>query len=720
MTTHLSFCRTCQNFCPVEVEVEGGRVVNVTGDPANDIFDGYSCVKGRAQPAIMARPDRLLHSQRRRPDGTFEPISSETAMDEVAERLAAIVERHGPRSVAAYFGTNIIVNAATIPLCQSFMGALGSPMIFTPSTIDKPGKYTAQALHGAWMAGVQGFNEPDVALLVGLNPFQSYYGVACGHPAKWLGERMRAGMQLVVIDPRVSDIAKRATLHIQPIPGEDIPILASLLHVIIEDNLYDQKFVEENVDGLEQLREVVAAFTPDVVARRADVEPGDLVRAAHIFAEADRGYVAVGVGPGFSASSTLVNYLALNLDTLCSHVMREGERINRTVVLMPRLTYKAQAKPPSPAFDIGVKMRVNGLSESVAGLPTGALADEILLEGDGQVRALISCGGSPVGAWPDQLRAIDAMKALDLLVHFDPWMAPTARLAHYVIAPKMAYEVASATTLIDGLLFALGSWYGPPVAYAQYTPAIVDPPSGSDVLEEWEFFYGVAQRMRLPLRLRAARYGAAVDSAIDMAHKPTTDDLLELMTHGSRIPLAEVKAQPHGGVFTEPAEYVQPKDPGWAGRLDVANPQMMRDVSAELRRPADRGTDDFPFRLIGRRMQRTINSCQNFPEVHRGRGYNPAFMHPEDLAVLGLVSGDAVDITSRRATIPGVVEADPSLRRGLVAMTHGFGDAPDRDGEFREIGSPTGRLLDCHEFADPYVGMPKMGNVAVAIAKRDN
>jgi anaerobic selenocysteine-containing dehydrogenase len=192
------------------------------------------------------------------------------------------------------------------------------------------------------------------------------------------------------------------------------------------------------------------------------------------------------------------------------------------------------------------------------------------------------------------------------------------------------------------------------------------------------------------------------------------------MTHGSRIPLAEVKAQPHGGVFTEPAEYVQPKDPGWAGRLDVANAQMMRDVSAELRRPVDRGTDDFPFRLIGRRMQRTINSCQNFPEVHRGRGYNPAFMHPEDLAVLGLVSGDAVDITSRRATIPGVVEADPSLRRGLVAMTHGFGDAPDRDGEFREIGSPTGRLLDCHEFADPYVGMPKMGNVAVAIAKRDN
>ena len=90
-------------------------------------------------------------------------------------------------------------------------------------------------------------------------------------------------------------------------------------------------------------------------------------------------------------------------------------------------------------------------------------------------------------------------------------------------------------------------------------------------------------------------------------------------------------------------------------------------------------------------------------------------MHSDDLRDLGLIPGDAVEITSKRAMIPAVVEADDMLRRGLVSMMFGFGDAPDRDGEFREIGSSTNLLLTGSDFVDRYSGQPNMSNIPISV-----
>jgi anaerobic selenocysteine-containing dehydrogenase len=328
-----------------------------------------------------------------------------------------------------------------------------------------------------------------------------------------------------------------------------------------------------------------------------------------------------------------------------------------------------------------------------------------------------------VGAWPDQLKAIEAMKALDLLVQFDPWMSPTARQAHYVIAPTMFYEVPGATLLIDAM-FQLRNWYGPERAHSQYTPAIVEPPAGSDVIQEWEFFYGVAQRMGLQLEVSTFLFGELPPKKLDMKVKPTTDQILEHLTAGGRVPLDEVKRHPSGLSATEPAVIVQPKDEGWTARMELANGDMMADLAAVLTEPgqaeilAARDEHEFPFRLLCRRAQSTYNTSKGDPALNRGRGYNPAFMHSEDLAALGLQAGDEVELRSARAAIPAIVAADDTLRRGMISMTHGFGDAPDRDEEFREIGSSTSRLMDNLDFADRYVGMPRMSNIPVAVRRR--
>lgn len=718
--THHSFCRACVNACPTLVDVEDGRLVRVTGDPDNEVFDGYSCVKGRMQPELHHHEDRLLRPLRREADGTFTEISIDLAMDEVAERLGRIIEEHGPRSFACYVGTAAAQNNLNDPFFTALLAAVGSRMKFSPNTIDKPGKSLALAMHGTWMAPLQGYHDPQVALVLGANPYKSYYGAAAGHPAKWLQERLASGMKLIVVDPRRSDIAKRAHLHLQPRPGHDPAILACLINVILAEGLGDQAFVAENASGVPELRDAVAPFTPTAVAEAAGLDPDDLITCARMFAAPTRGYAVCGVGPGFSKSSTLVEYLVLVLETLCGHWMRAGERVLRTTTLLPSGPWVAQPASPRPAYGLGEPLRVRGLTQTTAGMPTAALPEEILLEGEGQVRALFSVGGNPVVSWPDQLRAVEALRSLELFVQFDPWMSPSARLADFVIPTTMPYETPAATLLTDYII-SMPTYYGPAEAYGQYSDAVIAPPS-ADVIPEWQFAHGVAQRLGLELSIKGKSVtpdGAGDAIHIQMSSTPRAEDLIAALAANGRVSLDEVKQHPSGATFLEPAQYVEPRQPGWEARFDLANTDMLSDLEAETPgRSSGEGDRQYPFRLVNIRVQHVMNSSASAVGAKGRRTDNPAYLHPEDLAVLGLSPGDEVDLVSARAAVPAIVEIDASLRRCVVAITFGYGDAPGRDGEFRSIGTSPGRLLDGDAIADPYVGMPRMGNVAIDVRRR--
>jgi anaerobic selenocysteine-containing dehydrogenase len=719
MTEVPSFCRICLNGCALRVEVEGGRAVRVSGDRNNPVYKGFTCVKGRAQPQLLGHPDRLRHALKRGPDGKLVPIPTTQAIEEIARRLHDIIDRYGPRSVAGYLGTFSWAAVPTAPLFNGFMDAIGSPLRFSPGTIDKPGKKIALALHGSWMAPARGFDDPDVMLLFGINPLVTFTGFPYGNPGKWLGERLDSGMKLIVIDPRRSDVARRAQLHMQARPGEDVAIAAGLIRVILEEGLFDQPFVAENVTGLEELRRAVSPFSPEEVGRRADIAATDLVLAARTFASASRAYVMAGTGPNMSGVGTLIEYLLLSLQTLCGQWMRAGERVRHPGTLLPALKPKAQASPPRPAYALGDFLHVRGLGNTAAGLPTAALPDEILLDGDRRVRALLSCAGNPAGAWPDQDKAIEAMRSLDLLVQVDPWLSATARLAHYVIAPKIWLEVAGTSQGLD-LLTRNGTGYGQVDAYGQYSPALVDPPEGSDLLEEWEFFYRLARSMGLELSISPQPGIKGSEIRLDMNTAPTTDMLLDRLSDGSRIPLADVKKFPSGALFPDPAVHVAKKEANWTGRFELANREMLRDLAAIAAAPAtsqQRAPNE--FRLLCRRVMHVYNTTFVKDALGSGRSYNPAYLHPADLKGLGITEGDAIEIRSDVAAIYGIAHADETLREGLVSMSFGFGGLPEDDQDFKRIGSNPTRLQANDRVFDPYSGQPLMTNLPVRIRRHD-
>ncbi len=721
MSEHPSFCRICAAHCPLVVEVDEGRPIRVRGDREAELFGGYTCAKGRALPQLHATPNRLLHSLVRQPDGSFAPIASANAIEEIAARLGNIIDRDGPAAVALYSGTSAFQSLTTTALAGSWLKAIGSSMGFSTGTIDQPGKLIAAALHGRWLAGAHDFDDADTWMLIGTNPTVSKLGgIPVTNPARHLHLARKRGLRLIVIDPRRSEDAKKAEIHLQPRPGEDPTILAGLIRVILEEDLVDADFLAEHAQGLDALRSAVEPFEPQYVAERAGVPARQLIEAARVFANARRGSAVAGTGPNMAPRGTLTEYLVLCLNTLCGRWRRAGEVVRNPGVLVPAPSPKAQAYPPWPALGFRPKLRVRGLTNTAAGLPTGALADEILLEGEGRIRALVCVGGNPILAFPDQIKAERAMRDLEFLVVLDPQLTPTARLADYVIAPRMMFETPGTTYQTESTS-SIGISWGFPEPWGQYTPAITQPPDGADVIEDWQFFYRLARHMELELEVPCGnviwRPGEPRPPrvALDMEAEPTTDELLRTLTHNSPVPLDEIKTHPHGALFRT-AEQVQPSDADCDARLELADPMMLRDLAEVAGETATPSALGFPFRLVSRRIPDIMNSVgRGVAELTRSGPHNPAFMHPDDLAELGLAPGDVARIRSPHASILGVVDEEAGLRRGVVSMAHGFGDLPGLDDDVRRHGANTGRLSDSAEDFEPYSGIPRMSAIPVEI-----
>ena len=702
--TKKSFCRFCHAFCAIEVDVEDNKVIEVRGDTSDPIYGGYTCIKGRHLPDQHNHEERLRTSLKRMPDGSFQAIPSEQALDEIAEKLRSIIDEHGPRAVASYNGTYAFCNAITLSVTRAWHAGIESPSYYTSVTIDQPAKAIAASRHGTWLGGSHNFETADVAMLIGNNPVVSMFGgIPPFNPWKRLRDAQKRGLKLIVIDPRETDVAKRADLYLQVRPGEDPTLLAGIVRVMFEEGLVDGDFLAGNVAHVEDLRQAVDSFTLDYVEERTGVAAALVERAARMFAEAQRGVASSGTGANMSPHPNLTEHFVQTLNTLCGRYLREGEVVPNPGVISPERPFAAQAMPPNPAWGQGEPSRVRGLGEVFGEMPTAALSDEIITPGEGRVRALISVGGNPVGAWPDQLKTIEAMKQLDLNVSIDIKMSQTAKMADYVIAPKLSLERPDLTVLTD-------SWY--PEPYAHYTPAMVE--AEDDVMEEWEFFWGIAQRLGSDINLAGG--------PMPMEEKPSTDDVLDLITAKSRIPLDEVRAVDGGGIFKREEVRVGAKAAGTDARLDAAPPDLVEEIAEVRAQPIVEGAgylpgEEFSHRLISRRMREFYNSSGRDIAglTARDGGTNPAFMNPRDAAQYGIEDGAIIEIESSRATILGVAAFADDVPSGVISMAHSWGDVPETDHDVRNIGGSTNRLVNNEEAYDPITGMARQSAIPVNI-----
>ena len=704
--THKTFCRFCHVFCGLEVDVEGDRVIAVRGDRDNEVTRGYSCLKGRAEAERIHHPDRLM-SCRRRDGDRWSDLGREQALDEVAVRLSDIVAQHGPDSVAVYTGCGGHRTSAGGPwFVRRFVQALGSNRMYTSFTIDSPSLAIAgkRFFGGPVPCNILDVERAECAMFVGTNPARSHQlNMAQSSPSQRIGQAKRRGMKTIVLDPRRSDVARSADIHLQAHPGEDSSVLAAMVKVIFDRGLQDHDYVDRYVSGVDALHAAVAPFDLAYAERRSGV-PGDQIEAAAIaFASAGSGGAVSGTGLHMAGHHNLATQLVMTLNGLCGRYDRPGGLTRTEGPLGHVFTEDSQPIPSGEPARSRIRdiQGIPGLFGAYEELPTSTLADEILTPGDGQVRALIVNGGNPALVFAEAARARAALESLELLVVIDLFEAATARLADYVFAARHPFERPDVSKMMDAAY---------PFPFGHYTPAIVDGPS--ETIEEWQVFWGLAGRMGLPLRM----------GGLTPDQQPTTDEFLDAMYRNSRVPLDELRKHPSGiatGERTMQAGGVIPNMIGHADKkLAAGHPAVIEELAevlAEADAAGEVGATAYPLRMITYRMPEVYCSQgQNLPSLERKRPYNPVLMHPAAMQARGLADGDSVWVENDHGQVEGIVEASKDVGRETIAFAFGWGD-PDDPRPIREKGSNVQALTSADTGYDRVTGLALQSAIPVEV-----
>ena len=441
-------CPLCEAGCGLAVTVRDGAVTRIRGDLLDVFSRGFLCPKGSTLKQLHDDPDRLRTPLIKR-DGRFEPASWPEAWRAIAEGFERVIDTHGRGSIGAYVGNPNAHNLGALLYNRVFLKGLGSPHVYSASTVDqRPKEISSGLLFGnALTTPVPDVDRTDHLLILGANPYASNGSFATA--PDWPG-RIEAliarGGRLVVVDPRRTRTAEEASEHVRIRPGTDPYLLAAMVQVLFADGLVDLGTVAPHVAGLELLEQTVAPFTPERVAARTGVDAATTRRLAHELAAAPSAAVYARIGTTTSPFGTVTSWLVDVLNTCTGNLDRPGGAMFTTAAAGASNTRGA------PRTGRGIRLgrrtsRVRGLPETFGELPVVCLAEEIEEPGEGQIRAMITVAGNPVLSTPDSARLDAALGTLDFMVSVDIYLNETTRHADVILpAPsalqKSHYDVA--------------------------------------------------------------------------------------------------------------------------------------------------------------------------------------------------------------------------------------------------------------------------------------
>ena len=669
-----TLCRMCDDHCAINVYMEEGRVVDIDGYAEHPWNRGRLCSKGRAAVDLVYHPDRLWKPLKRTPAG-WQEIPLEQALDEIAGKLARIRDVHGARSIGVWKG-EAVGFAQQEDLARRFAHAIGSPNYFSNDSMCFNGRWIGYStVHGAW--SVPDYENTRLVLMWGANPPHAHPNMT-----QMIMRARRRGGKLIVLDPRLSAVARQADLHAPIRPGTDGALAWGLIRALLERGAYDRELVANHSVGFPQMQAYAERFTPEYVEGETGVPASLVGEIAAALAKAAPAVVNY-VGNGLEHHENGINNIraVAYLDTLLGALDRKGGNRLAEGFLTNRLTLY-QERPLTELEPIGAE-RFPVLYGMRQECHTMTALETILSGRPYPLKAMVLTAANPAMTNPNSEKVRRAFGALELFVVRDLFLTETAQLAHYVLPAASflerselhAHAMFQVVTLTRKLLSFPG------------------------VQDEYQFWHDLAHRL-----------GAG-------AYFPwkNEEELTRWLLEPSGLTLEQLAAHPEGYPY-RPVRYEKWREKPLrtpSGKVEFTS-QYLKDLGypelAEYKPPSYLSSPDpeYPFVLVtgARKLLFYHSRFQNIERFARA-GRNPEMeMHPADAARLALSDGDRVRVSSRVGTIelPVTVTAPNEIPPRTVQITHGYRQA-------------NVNLLTPDDVFDPISGFPLMKALPVKVER---
>ena len=661
---HTVCSHDCPDSCGVLVTVDAltGRALKVQGDPAHPITRGFLCGKVAKYLDRVYSPDRLLYPMRRRrgvakgplkqgeESQAFERISWDEALDTVSARLAAIAHEHGPESILPYSYAGTIGQLGYGSMDRRFFFRMGASQL-ERTICSTAGEAAMLAVYGiklgtdtedvrhaklmiAWGANVHGNN-------VHLWPFME--------------EARRNGAKLIVIDPYATRTARLADWHIAIRPGTDTALVLAMMHVIVNEGLHDADYIARHTHGFEQLRTLIAEYTPARASEWTGIPAADIVKLARMYATSKPAFIRLNYGIQRSVNGGTAARAVAMLPCIIGAWKQRGGGL--------QFSTSGSFAFNSNALRMPELMQASPLGRDARTINMAQLGDALTHVSDPPVKALFVYNSNPGAIAPNQTDVLRGLRRDDLftVVH-EQFFTDTADYADILLP---------ATTFLEHK--DVQGAYGH--HFAQVSQQAIAP-VGEARSNVW-MFSKLAQRMGFTEPCFHDTEDDLIDQALTTDHpwmKGITRERLEQAGH-IRLQFAE-EGEPYlpfsgDGWCKTPSGKAEFYSEALAARGQSALPVFI--PNEESRHTP--GAKPFPLEMLARKADNYMNSTfANLPghQQMEAKTNGMLEMHPSDATARGIQTGDAVEVFNGRGRVRLHAKVNGSVPAGVVAGRLGW------------------------------------------------
>jgi anaerobic selenocysteine-containing dehydrogenase len=649
---HYRTCNLCEAMCGLKITYKEKKVISIVGDKKDPLSKGYICPKSQALKDLYEDSDRLKTPIKRVENG-WEKISWIEAFEEVEHQIKKIQEKYGNDAVATYQGNPNVHNLGSMLYGGPFLKSLKTKQKYSATSADQlPHHIASLKMFGHQMLiPIPDIERTDYLLILGANPGASNGSLltAPGFSQKIKNIQKRGG-EVINIDPRYTETSKISSNHFFINPGKDALLLLSLLYVIFEQGIDEKTHLSSHLKGLEEIKEIIKKYPPQKTAAIIGIDSLEIQKIAKNFMNSKTAVCYGRMGVSTQEFGGICQWLINVINIVTNNMDKAGGAMFTEAAI--DLVFMTGMQGKVGNFD-RYRSRVHDLPEYSGELPVATLADEMIVEGEGQIKMLICTAGNPVLSTPNGKKLEKALEGLDFMVSIDIYLNETSKYANIILPSTNGLE-----TLHYDLVF--------------HQLAIRNTAKLSEVLFEkdenqkhdWQILNELTERitgkknpltpeMMLDNMFKFSSYKAANLSVKKLKENPSGIDL------GALQPLLTKR------IFT------QDKKINISPKFFIDD---LKRLDKELFNTNGEDKTNYPFALIGRRHLRNNNSwMHNSKLLMKGKNRCTVLMCPKDANNLSITNHQKIRITSNVGSIELPVEISDEMKEGVLSIPHGFG-----------------------------------------------